>query len=347
MKRETEEKAMEHETISRRWFLKTGVMGLVGLLGSVDGGWERWVEAAQQRQPGTRGAKSRVVVVTNKAINAPRLNSQEVKHAVHQAVCQLMGVEKMEEAWARVAGPEDVVAVKINGSGGSPNNVTHREVVFAIVEGLSRAGVEENNIIVYDQATRSLLTAGLRINKGRTGVRCYAAPPFAARPTRIGSVVQRFSRILTEECTVLINVPCLKTTAGMGVTIALKNHQGSIQNPKANHPNNGDPYLADLNCAPAIRRKTRLVLCDATYPLYHGGPGEDPRYHWPFNGILASLDPVALDTIGWWILRRHRDAVARRPAPLAAKPHYIATAAARGLGTNDPQRIELKQVDLS
>jgi len=92
----------------------------------------------------------------------------------------------------------------------------------------------------------------------------------------------------------------------VGVTMALKNLFGAIHNPNKYHITAGDPYVADVNMLPPIRQKVRLTICDAIAPQYEGGPSYMPQWSWPFNGVIASRDPVALDYTGWQIIERKR-----------------------------------------
>jgi hypothetical protein len=46
-----------------------------------------------------------------------------------------------------------------------------------------------------------------------------------------------------------------------------------------------------------VKGKTKLVLVDSLYPLCDKGPQPDPRYQWPYNGLIAGTDPVAVETV--------------------------------------------------
>jgi hypothetical protein len=92
-----------------------------------------------------------------------------------------------------------------------------------------------------------------------------------------------------------------------------------------------------------IRQKVRLHICDGLNAQYDGGPSFMPQWMWPFNGLLVSRDPVALDYVGWKIIEKKRAEVGMKPlAELKREPAYIATAAdaEHRLGTCDPKRIE-------
>jgi hypothetical protein len=94
---------------------------------------------------------------------------------------------------------------------------------------------------------------------------------------------------------------------------------------------------------PPIRQKVRLTICEAISPQYEGGPSFMPQWSWPFQGVLASRDPVALDYTGWRIIEEQR-AAKKLPSLREARrePTYIARAAdaQHRIGTNDPALIE-------
>jgi hypothetical protein len=70
-----------------------------------------------------------------------------------------------------------------------------------------------------------------------------------------------------------------------------------------------------------------------------------PQWTWPANALLVAQDPVALDYTGWQMIERRRKEAGMKPlAATERAPKYIATAARHGIGTDDPRRIELKEV---
>jgi uncharacterized protein (DUF362 family) len=129
--------------------------------------------------------------------------------------------------------------------------------------------------------------------------------------------------------------------------MALKNLFGAIHNPNKYHLSAGDPYVADVNMLPPIRQKVRLTICDAIAPQYEGGPSYMPQWSWPFNGLIVSRDPVALDYTGWRIIEQKRAEKGIESLRDAKRePAYIARAAdaQHKLGTNDPNLIEKVEI---
>jgi hypothetical protein len=125
-----------------------------------------------------------------------------------------------------------------------------------------------------------------------------------------------------------------------GVTLALKNHFGSIDRPSDLHgrANDGCPGIAEVNRQPVIRDQTRLVLIDATFATDHSGLGGRPDFA-PMSLILAT-DPVAADAVGQQMINAERSRAGRDPIDA----EHIRQAQALGLGVADLEAIDSVQV---
>lgn len=340
--------------LSRRQFLKSAAVTGIGAYGI-----SRF-PAEVASAPSTR--KSPVVIVRSPQVFVnPRTNPNTIdklrlkaagasdtsidmkvlQEMVDLAVRKLTGM-RSDVAWKSMFKPSDVVGIKVNclfGKGVS----TRPEMVAVVIAGLLTAGVKEDNIIVWDWRDSHLAKGGYWLNRDKPGIKCYAhEDDFDEQPTVVGKFSGRLSRILTEKITALVNVPILKHHGGSGVSCAMKNHYGSHHNPFDHHGNNCDPYIAELNSIPAIRDKTRLIVCEALKPLAHGGPGMSSEHIWQHDSILVSRDPVALDYEGWQIIEaRRKETGLKSLAEEGQEPKWIATAASLGVGTNDPSSIEV------
>lgn len=250
--------------------------------------------------------------------------------------------------WSKVARPGQKVAIKVNtlGGRGLSSNV---QLVEAICERLQSAGIQAQDILIFDRDSAELERAGFPIRMGGNRVQCYGTDRVGFEDTlsEFGEVGSLLSRIVTRQCDVLINVPVLKDHDGAGVSMALKNMYGVIHNPNKYHPNGCDPFVADVNMLAEIRAKLRLHICDATTACYEGGPAFKPQFAWQQNALLISEDPVALDQTGWQFIERQRAATGLKTlAEEGRAPHYIATAAdaEHRLGANDPRHIAISEV---
>jgi hypothetical protein len=161
----------------------------------------------------------------------------------------------------------------------------------------------------------------------------------------IGEIGSFFPRLVTDTCSVIINVPVLKDHDLAGVSVCLKSFFGAIHNPNKYHLGNLQQAIVDVNRQDDIRRKTVLHICDATFGCYNGGPTPAPKWIERVGMVYASRDPVALDQTAWQKIEELRKAKGLEPL-LGSKrePKHIALAAEAKLGTNDPARIELLKV---
>jgi len=275
------------------------------------------------------------------------IDSKLVHKMVHESVTALVGTRTSDDAWRKLFGPRDVVGIKINCLSGRMLS-SHPAVVEGIVQGLRKAGISDNNIIVWDRFLRELKAAGYELNVAGKGVK-YAATDargygYTREPILFRSIGSCFSRILTSQCNALISVPVLKDHNLAGITLNLKNFYGVVQKPSMYHGNGCDPYIADLNAHPLIKDKMRLVVADALVGVYEGGSYRPDRA-WRYAGVLASTDPVAIDRVGANIIGSKRaEAGEEDLKDEAREPIHIHTAAKLGLGCDDPDKIEMIEV---
>ena len=329
---------------SRRDFLKKCVTGaaVLGASGRVG-----LLAAAEE---GAALAKSRVVIARDAMLRGvgTTVDSRRMVTLLDRAMQALFDRDNPNETWKKLVRPGERVGLKVNALGGRGLS-SNLQLVEAICERLQEAGIKASDIVVWDRDSDELEHVGFHVATGGNRVQCFGTDrvDYEQELVTHGSVGSRLSKILTQRCDVLINVPVLKDHDGAGVTIALKNMYGVIHNPNKYHPNGCNPYIADLNMLPEIRTKMRLTICDATTASYEGGPGYKPEYSWKNNGLMVSQDPVALDYTGWQIIERKRAEKGLKTLEGDKRaPHYIATAAdaQHRLGTNDPRRIAVVEV---
>jgi len=329
---------------NRRDFLKkclTGaaVLGVSGRMGLLS--------AAEE---GAALAKSRVVIAHDAMLRGAgtTVDSRRMLGLLDRAMQALFDRDNPIEPWRKLVRPGETVGLKVNALGGRGLS-SNLQLVEAISERLQEAGIKASDIVVWDRDTDEMEHVGFHVSTGGNRVQCFGTDQVDYEPelAMYGSVGSRLSKILTQRCNVLINVPVLKDHDGAGVTMALKNMYGVIHNPNKYHPNGCNPYIADLNMLPEIRAKMRLTICDATTACFEGGPGYKPEYSWKHNALMVSQDPVALDYTGWQIIERKRAEKGLKTLEGDKRaPNYIATAAdaQHRLGTNDPRRIAVVEV---
>ncbi len=270
-----------------------------------------------------------------------------VRQMVDESITRLTGINDAREAWAALFKPEERIAIKVNAFSNS-RIWTHVPLVQAVTDSLVEAGLQPENIVIYDWYSSELRMAGFTMNPDGPGVRCYGSDSNNNEETT--QVLERkihLSNILTS-CDALINMPVLKTHMMAGVTFAMKNHFGSYSSPSALHSPTMQEVAA-LNALPQIKDRTRLIIGDAltacvryknSYPYWDSD--------WTGDSIYMSYDPVALDTLGLEKLSQLLEADGGDPTSIQrmAKP-ALDLAVELGLGTNDPANMDIEEVTLS
>ncbi|MEJ2543481.1 MAG: DUF362 domain-containing protein [Calditrichaceae bacterium] len=264
-----------------------------------------------------------------------------------KGMCGLFNYDKPIETWQKIVKPGEVVGLKVNCLSGYGSS--HTILVDAIVERLKEAGIQKNNIIIWDRLSKDLEDGGFKIQERKNDIRVLGNEimGFYQNLQVFGSVASLVCNTAVRECDCIINLPLLKDHSIAGLTMSLKNMFGAIHNPNKYHLNTGNPYIADVNMLSPLRNKVRLHICDAIEAQYEGGPSYMPHWRWPMNSLLLSTDPVALDYHGWQIIDTKRIEMGLKSLKeVGREPIYIATAAddKHHLGTNNPNKIEFLQL---
>ncbi len=267
-----------------------------------------------------------------------------VKELVNRAVMSLVDVKKPDEAYRALFKPTDIVAIKLNCLAG-PTLSSSVSVVSALVVGLHSIGIEYKQMVIFESTDGMLERAGYELNRYSTSKpRCLGndRAGFDRDIQFSGEVGSLFSNVIAKQATALINVPVLKDHDLSGVACGMKNMYGLIHNPNRYHDNNCDPYVADVCAHPYVKDKLRLTLTDALNAQYQGGPARVVQHQWRANRVMASTDPVAMDRIAQDIIEEQR-AKHGMPTLKEAKrpPKWLATAAKKGLGVSDIDKIKL------
>lgn len=253
---------------------------------------------------------------------------------LNRSILAITGKTDVSAAWRSLFAPAESVGIKVSCLPGRPLS-SSPALVAAIVDGLLAAGLAEKNIIIWERTSRELEKAGFRISRAGLKIMGSDELPGGGYSDHIefsGSMGTFFCRIM-ENIDALINVPVLKDHDLAGLSGALKNMYGAIYNPNKFHSNHCDPFVAELSNHPLIKRKLRLVICDASRVQVHNGPAFYPAYASEYGGLLVSRDPVALDFVGLEIIDSlRREMGLPTLAEAGREPVYIKTAARLGLG---------------
>jgi hypothetical protein len=340
---------------SRRRFLKQSALAAFGLASA-----RKLSPALDRLMPGGFPAeKSKVILVRHpKVIDADgQVQGPLLQEILDRALTEFTGRSSVADAWRQFVSPEDVVGLKINTlglTGVRGTDYTRHFSAFneAVTSGLRRTGVKDKNMIIWDRSEEEMTEAGLTIQKDPGAMRVMANKvgrrdpgDYAPKAYPVGGLSSRVSRILADDCTVLINIPVPKTHGNSVFTCSLKNHYGSIDNPSRMHANACcDPGIAEVNAIPIIKEKQKLVVSDALLLVIERGPRWDPRFIRPYGGVIIGTDPVAVDAVALKILddKRVEDGMDR----IAPRVPHLALAENLGLGKSRLEDIDLVELNL-
>jgi hypothetical protein len=262
-----------------------------------------------------------------------------VRSMLDRSITRLTGIEDIQKAWQALFQPDERIILKVNAF---RNSLiwTHVPLVSAIADSLQEAGIPGEQITIFDYYTNELETAGFTVNKDGPGVRCYGTDSAYQTRVKVGNTSVQLSDILVE-ADALINIPVLKSHMIAGLTFALKNHYGSIDNPGGLH--NMQNCLGALNALPQIKDITRLVVGDAleantkyknSFPYWEADARGD--------SILLSYDPLAMDRVGLDILVEMAEEKGNSTTGILGMcDRWLETCGAAGIGTCQPDQIDL------
>lgn len=344
--------------IDRREFLKKGSSAVLGAGVALQSG----LKLGAQDPP-----LAKVVEVKHsESVQSERLlNGEIVRTMLRRGMENLTGSEK---PWARLLSPGDRVGLKIN-TLGRPLLFTHHELIQAFVDELKEFGIEENNILVWDRFEKHMDDCEFEFNTSGEGVRCYGTIStdelISDRLDRDvvytsendnpdkreeGGIDSYFSKIFTQECDKIINLPVLKDHGLCGATLSLKNLAYGLceNNARFHGPEHIGPFIADFCAIPEVRKKVVLHVLDGLEGCYDRGPRPNNlRSLFTPKSIWLSVDPVALDTVGLKEIQSERSSRAYRTLQEEGRPiDHIDLAAKKGVGVSDWNRIELEKIEL-
>jgi Domain of unknown function (DUF362) len=149
-----------------------------------------------------------------------------------------------------------------------------------------------------------------------------------------------FADIVTKDITKLVNIAVLKHNEDSGMTLAAKNIALGVTTNKVRfHIDYCAKAIPEILAAPCLRNKMVLHIGEAAKISTVSVAGAQVAYD---DRIFFSRDPVAMDRIGLDLLEEKRRAQGLGTIrPIAT---HVAACAAKGLGTDDPGRIELREV---
>ncbi len=149
-----------------------------------------------------------------------------------------------------------------------------------------------------------------------------------------------FAGLVTKDITKLINIAVLKHNEDSGVTLATKNiGLGVTTNKVRFHIDYCAKSIAEILSTPCLKEKMVFHVGEAAKISTVSVAGARMAYD---RRIFFSRDPVAMDRIGLDILEEKRRE--QRLESIREISTHIASCARKGIGTDDPARIDLREI---
>lgn len=295
-----------------------------------------------------------VVVKDDKATEGQKINKSIIKNMLAEAINIFTDGGGWNSLFPNFKLGE-TVAIKVNCI--ARRMSTHWEIIEEMINGLQKVGFRPQDITVYDTFSSLIQAPKYELKTDFGNLRVMGTdqlkdPYDQSKPFDIQGNPAYLSRILTE-ATYVINAPVLKEHFEAGLTFALKNHVGSVDNAKKlfhepPEPGNfihaflgrGKPKqdrIALINTAPDIKEKTKLIVGDALFGIYQRGPDGSPQF--TYNGLIIGTDPVAIDHQARKIINEER--VKRDIPPIKAEHIEIAAQLGLGASINETKIISL------
>ena len=308
-------------------------------------------------------SKSKVVLVKHAKVISPagEVDSSILKEMLDSAIINFSSEKETASYWKKIFSPSDIIGLKVNTLGlsnisGSPATNHFQAITSAIINSIREAGIKEENFIIWDRSEDELKSAGYAIQKEKGKTRILGnidsrsgngGEGYAEKEFAVGEKTTRLSKILNEMSTAMINIPLMKDHGTAGITGALKNHYGTINNARDFHSNNAtNPGIPEVNMLTEIRNKQKIIIVDALMGVYSGGPRWDRRSMWPFGGILIGTDPVAIDTVLLTLINEKRISEGM-PAITESHAKHIKISGELGLGQSNLEEINLVKIELA
>lgn len=258
-----------------------------------------------------------------------RIDFAAVDRVLRQAVADAVGTETAAEAWRQLLTPTDRVAIQFDVKGIAPRDV----MLEALIRQIMDAGVPLRNIIIYAGDETELFRAGFDLSGRAPGARVMSTDALGYR--------RGVSRLVLEYCSKIINLSRLRVDPDLVMYGALANCLESVPYVERARAKRDPVHVAEAASGATLRRKTVLHIVHALRPGY--ALKEDGRSHetWDYLGVLASVDPVALDAVANDVLQELREEELGGGVERLVVPYLQPAAERLRLGNLSPERIEI------
>lgn len=262
-----------------------------------------------------------------------RIDYRVIEWLLNQTVSAVTGEEDAMTAWKSLISPGDRVGIQIDVAGIQP----HDPVLEALVRRIVDVGVPLRNIVIYSADETELFRAGYDISGTVPGATVMASDAVKYR--------DGISRVVLDHVTKIINLSRLRVDPEIGMHGALANYLAVVPYEERTRLRRNPDQLAAAAAIPTVRRSSILHIIHALEPAYAVSDSGRKYSVWQYNGLLASVDPVAVDTVAQGILReRISEELGAEAAASLQVPYLVAAAEQFRLGNTSPDCIEVVQI---
>ena len=262
-----------------------------------------------------------------------RIDYRVIEWLLSEAVAGSVGAEDVDAAWGVLLNPSDRVGIQVDVDGIQP----HDPLLEALVRQIMDRGVPMRNIIIYGGEESALFRAGYDISGRTPGVQIMASDDQGYR--------NGITRIVLDHCTKIVNVTRLRIDREVGMYCALANCLAAVPYVDRRRMVRNPEQLPEAAAIATMRRKSVLHIVDGLRPGFRYRDGGGRFDTWPLNGVLASVDPVAIDVIGQEILQtKLSEEAADGPCQTIDVPYLTPADEAYRLGQSDREKIEVVQI---
>lgn len=348
-------KHKQDNSTTRRKFLKQITAGAIGI-SLVDGIMPAFASSPLP----VSGAKSKVVIIKHtKAVDPSGvINQSIIQEMIDKGITEFTGKNTLSDAWSQFFTSEEIVSLKVNTLGqdnllGTDFMQHFNGITTSIINGLKEINLPEQNMFIWERSDEELVNGGYTIQREEGKLRIMGTRPqrrgsnegFNPESYPVGNLTTRVHSFITDLSTSYINIPVMKTHGIAGMTGSLKNHYGSIDNPREFHPNNAtNPGIPEINAIPVIRDKQKLIIADALLGVFDGGPRWNREKLWVNNEIIIGTDPVAVDTIMMRKLDEKREMEGYEP--IEPNAIHLPLSEEIGLGNHNFDNIDVNEITL-
>lgn len=337
---------------SRRSFLKTG--GLLAGMSALPSPLRAAVESTADHPSTTRtyaypnAGRIAIVHHPNAVLGFNNVDQQAVQYMFDQGIMQLAGIFTSPAAALASFFPGLSTTKRIAIKPNFLNSVvpTRKELMKAVLNRLTQmlGGFPASNITIYERHTFSSVGYTTSYFGHNVNLVYDASFPNLGYTILCDGQNRPYSASL-HNADYLINMPVLKDhscSSSLNLTLAFKNHMGTVNPGGSQGIHCNKNAILDIMASSVMTSKQKLVILDALYAVYNGGPGGNPQA--TPQKILLSQDPVAIDAQGRILINNLRTSNG-----LGSKnATYIdqAAAAPYSLGIADPAQMQVITVAL-